>query len=72
MNSFGERLKILRNKKNISPSQIAEYLGLTERAYRNYETNKSTPAFHALIKLADYLNVSLDYLVGRSDNPKRR
>jgi len=72
MNSFGERLKILRKERNFSQRQFAEVIGLTERAYRNYEINKSTPNFHVLISLADFYDVSLDYLVGRSDNPERR
>jgi len=65
---FNERVKYLRIKNNITQKAIAEFLGTTERGYRNYEINKSTPNYETLLKLADYFNVSIDYLVGRSDN----
>ena len=50
---------------------MAEIFNITERGYQNYEIGKSTPNFNVLISLADFFDVSLDYLVGRSDNPAR-
>jgi transcriptional regulator with XRE-family HTH domain len=70
MASFGERLKELRNGKHITQKDFAEIIGINERSYQNYEINNSTPNYKTLIFLADYFNVSLDYLTGRSDNPK--
>ncbi|MDD4565863.1 MAG: helix-turn-helix transcriptional regulator [Eubacteriales bacterium] len=39
--------------------------------FKNYELNERKPTYNALIALADFFDVSLDYLVGRSDDPKR-
>lgn len=72
MASFGSRLKELRNAKKMTQKQMAIEFGMTERAYQNYEINKSMPNVLLLIALADYFDVSLDYLVGRSDEPERR
>ena len=70
MATFGERLKELRKSKNITQKDFATILHVTERAYQNYEMNSSTPNYKLLLTIADYFNVSLDYLVGRTDNPK--
>lgn len=67
---FNERLKELRVKKHITQKDFAKIVGITERAYQNYEINASLPNYKTLIFLADYFNVSLDYLTGRSDNPE--
>jgi len=71
MNTFGQRLKLLRINSKITQKQIAQEFEITERAYQNYEMDKSMPNAKLLISLADYFNVSLDYLVGRSDDPER-
>jgi len=68
---FAERLEALRIKKSITQKVIAEYLGIPERAYQLYEYDKREPNQDDLIKLADYFDVSVDYLLGRSDNPER-
>ena len=68
MATFGERLKELRKSKNITQKDFATILHVTERAYQNYEMNSSTPNYKLLLTIADYFNVSLDYLVGRTDN----
>ena len=47
---------------------MGEIINNTEKCYQNYEGNRSTPHFKTLIILADYFDVSLDYLVGRSDD----
>lgn len=46
-------------------------MNLSELAIQNYESKRRKPAFDVLIALADYFDVSLDYLVGRSDDRKR-
>lgn len=48
---------------------MAEYLGLSFRGYQGYETNQSDPKLKTLIAIADYYQVSIDYLVGRTDVP---
>lgn len=67
MAEFCVRLRALRLEKKIQQKEFAEVLGITPRAYQYYEAGKRFPDFHGLIRIADYLNVSLDYLVGRSD-----
>ncbi len=69
MTSFGERLKELRTLKQITQKELANIIGINERSYQNYEINASTPNYKTLLFIADYFNVSLDYLVGRSNNP---
>ena len=50
---------------------MALFLKLNNRQYQRYESGDSEPKLDTLIALADYFDVSLDYLVGISDNPKR-
>jgi transcriptional regulator with XRE-family HTH domain len=71
MPSFPDRLKELRNAKGITQKQMAELFNMTERGFRGYEMGLSTPHYETLVKLADYFNISLDYLTGRSDTPER-
>ena len=70
INIFSERLKQLRLSKNLKQSDIAEILNISVRSYRRYEINENLPTFEKLIIIADYFNVSIDYLVGRTDNPE--
>lgn len=72
MSVFGTRLKTLRLSKNIMSKSMAEYLNITPRNYQRYETGEVDPPTSKSIALADYFDVSLDYLVGRSDDPTRR
>lgn len=67
---FCERLKTLRNKNNLLQKQLAELLEVSERQYRSYEAGKVDPPTSKTIKLADYFGVSVDYLLGRTDNPE--
>lgn len=67
-----EALKHLRQQKMIPQSRIAAAAGISTTQYQNYEYGKSEPTASVLIALADYFDVSLDYLVGRSEDPKRR
>ena len=67
---FIERLKLLRKEHNITQKQLGEAIGASERGIQNYELNERKPAYDVLIALANYFNVSLDYLTGRSDEPE--
>lgn len=69
---FSDRLSSLRNKKNISRTELGEVLGITDEAVRLMEKGKRSPSFEVFCALADYFDVSLDYLVGRSGDPARR
>lgn len=66
------RLKELRIAKNQRQKDIAAFLGVTERHYQLMEAGGVDLPSSKLIALADYFDVSLDYLVGRSDSPERR
>lgn len=72
MNFIGNRLKELRIDKQVTQKNIAQTIGITEVSYQRYEYGTVRPSLDILIALADYFNVSIDYLVGRSDDPKRR
>jgi len=72
MPTFGERLKQLRMKKNVTQKELADHLGIATNAYQNYEYNKRDMNIKSLTALADYFDVSIDYLTGRSDNPRRQ
>ncbi len=70
--TFPERLKELRIYRNLTQKEIADSIGMAPVAYQRYEYGTREPAYQKLIALADYFDVSLDYLVGRSDDPTRR
>ena len=67
MNLFAERLKELRKEKKVTQVQMAAFLEMTCRNYQRYEAGAAEPNLDSLIKIADYFGVSLDYLLGRSD-----
>lgn len=72
MSTFSERILDLKASKNRKQKDIAAAIGVSVRAYQYYETAQKEPTLSVLIALADYFNVSIDYLVGRSDDPTRR
>lgn len=65
---LGVRLKYLRKSNNKTQQDIADILGITRPAYTAYEQGKRNPDYEILEKIADYYNVSIDYLLGRTDN----
>jgi transcriptional regulator with XRE-family HTH domain len=69
---FSQRLNKLRQKKNISHEKLANELGLTRTTISHWENGIRLPSLETAAALADYFDVSLDYLVGRSDDPRRR
>lgn len=64
------RLKELRKKKKISQVKLSIDLNLNQNAISRYENDIREADYKTLILFADYFNVSLDYLLGRTDNPK--
>jgi len=66
---FPERLKRLRKENDKTQQDIADLLGITQQAVGLYETGKRQPDPAALDKLANYFNTTIDYLVGRTDDP---
>ncbi|WP_052263141.1 helix-turn-helix domain-containing protein [Clostridium tyrobutyricum] len=64
---FGDRLKELRESKNLKQSELANELGIGRTTLSHYELNNRQPDFNTLEKIANYFDVSIDYLVGRTD-----
>ncbi len=64
------RLKELRKQKNISQLKLAMDLGLNQNSISRYENGEREADYATLIAFADYFNVSIDYLLCRTDNPK--
>ncbi|MCL2774343.1 MAG: helix-turn-helix domain-containing protein [Oscillospiraceae bacterium] len=72
MSSLATNLKELRFKTGAKQIALAKCIGVLPRTIRFYEAGKLEPNVNALIKIADFYNVSLDYLVGRSTIKERR
>ena len=68
---YADRILTLRKGSGLTQKQLAANAGISEMSIRFYENRRRQPACDALVALADAFNVSLDYLVGRSDNPNR-
>lgn len=64
---FGETLYVLRTEKGFSMKKAGESVGVSDAAWNKYEKNKSNPSYGILIKIADLFDVSIDYLLGRSN-----
>lgn len=62
---FSERLKTLRKEKKLTQKELAEQIGISQKSYSHWETGKNEASFENLIKLADLLEVSIDWLFGR-------
>ena len=69
MFDLSNNLKNLRVSKNLTQKEIADNIGITEQSYQRYEYGKVVPSAIKLYELADYFDVSTDYLLGRTDNP---
>lgn len=63
-----KRLKELRMEKGLTQNALAQKLNMTQQTYSDYETGKTNPNVETLIALADILECSIDYLVGRADD----
>jgi len=67
---YFQRLKDLREDKDLLQTDIAKMLGISQTVYSRYERGFQTiPVIH-LLKLADFYNTSTDYILGRTNNPK--
>lgn len=64
-----KNLRAIREDKDIKQKDIAAYLNVSQNTYSQYETGVISLTADVLIKLADYYNVSVDYLLDRTDNP---
>lgn len=65
---FGKTLKHLRNSRDLTQSELAEILNLSQSQIKNWETGRFQPDIETLASIASFFNVSLDILVGFSNN----
>lgn len=73
---FGQKLKELRSSRNQTQQRLADYLGISRAAYSHFENSRNDPDRETIVKLADYFDVSTDYLLGRGnreyENPESK
>ena len=69
--AYYPRLRDLREDKDLTQDQLVALLKMHKTTYTNYEQGKREPPFTLIIKLAKFYNVSIDYIAGLSDDPKR-
>lgn len=72
MSSFSSQLLAQRKASGLNQADMAKALGIPFRSYRRYESGESEPTVSTLCTIADYFDVSLDYLVGRSTTRDRQ
>lgn len=65
METFGQRLKSLRNKRGISQNELSKHIGVSKSSVNMYERDEREPGFETLEAIADFFNVNMDYLLGR-------
>ena len=70
-NIFSERLKALRNEKGITLEKFGAMFDVSKQSAQRWETGINTPTAENIVAIADYFEVSADYLLGRSDDPTR-
>lgn len=69
MSTFGTRLKRLRINMDMTQQDFAEQFNLNKSSISKYEKDKNLPENQLLLEIADYFNVSVDYLLCRTNNP---
>ena len=70
MNVCGERIRALRESMNYSQMKFAQIFELGQSSVVRYEKGEASPPLELLVRIADYFDVSLDYIFGRTDNPQ--
>jgi transcriptional regulator with XRE-family HTH domain len=67
---FKENLRLLMDKEKLSQRRLAAYVDVNQSSISDLLLGVTTPRFGTLVKIADHFNVSIDYLVGRSEKPE--
>ena len=70
MEKYQTRLRDLREDRDLTQAQVAEIIGTSQQHYGKYESGKIVIPFDRVIMLADFYNVSLDYIAGRTNIKK--
>ena len=71
MVAYYPRLRDLREDQDLTQEQLVALLKMHKTTYTNYEQGKREPPFALIIKLAKFYNVSIDYIAGLTDDPKK-
>ena len=66
-----QKIRDLREDRDLKQRELAEYLNCSQRVYSNYELGQRDIPTDVLIQLANFYKVSIDYLLGQTPNPKR-
>lgn len=69
MSTFSDRIKKLRAKSGLSQSELASRINISKSALAMYETGKREPNFEIVKRMANFFDVSIDYLLGQINNP---
>ena len=70
MKQVGERMRFLREGIKLSQAKLAAIIGTTQASINRYETGNGSPPLKVLLWYADYFDISMDYLFGRTDKPQ--
>ena len=65
---FSEKIRLLRKETHLTQAEVAKEVGLSARGYQDLELG-AKPRYDALLHIADFYDVSVDWLMGRTDNP---
>ncbi|MBB6449829.1 transcriptional regulator with XRE-family HTH domain [Geomicrobium halophilum] len=66
---YGKRLSALRKRKKLSQEKFTDKLGINRSTYSRYENEETQPDYETLEKIADFHKVSVDYILGRTEDP---
>ena len=70
MKIISERMRSLRESVKLSQMKLSKEFGISQSALARYETNDAMPPLELLLKYADYFDVSMDYIFGRTNDPR--
>ncbi|OXM85110.1 helix-turn-helix domain-containing protein [Paenibacillus rigui] len=66
---YGERIAALREKHSLTQEGLSTKLGITRASLSHYENNRREPDYETIVSIANLFNVSIDYLIGRTEDP---
>ncbi|WP_200957449.1 MULTISPECIES: helix-turn-helix domain-containing protein [unclassified Paenibacillus] len=67
---YGDRIALLREKRGLTQEELSNKIGISRAALSHYETNRREPDYETINKIANFFNVTVDYLLGRTDQPQ--
>ncbi len=70
MTNCGQRISELREQHELTQEQLAKHLDISRAALSHYEKNRRVPDYETLNKIADFFEVTVDYLIGRTEDPR--